>query len=124
MAQRTSEVAKRAARDLRRRQTEAEAKLWAILRDRRFFGKKFLRQHPIIFYYQFRERFFVADFYCHESRLVIEIDGKIHDFQKDYDQLRDHIINDLGITVVRFKNEEIDDDIDIVLHELRQLLRI
>ena len=122
MAAAASEIVKLAARGLRRKQTGPEKKLWNILRDRRFLGRKFLRQHPIVFTYQFRKRFFIADFYCHEAKLSIEIDGKSHDSQKDYDALRTHMINSLGIQVVRFKNEEIENDIHKVLGELKRLV--
>ena len=117
------EIAKRLARDLRRRQTIAEGKLWTVLRNRQFLGKKFLRQHPIIFAYEARKRFFVADFFCHENKLVVEVDGKSHDYQKDYDELRTYIINGLGMRVVRFKNEDIENKMDQVLDELKGLLR-
>ena len=115
-------VAKHTARDLRRRQTNAEAKLWDVLRNRQFYGKKFLRQHPILFEYQSKKRFFIADFYCHEEKLVIEVDGKIHDYQKDYDNLRTYIVNALGIRVVRFRNEDVENNIEKVSNELRGLL--
>lgn len=118
-----SETAKQAARDLRSRQTDAEKKLWSVLGNRRFLGKKFLRQHPIVFEYQSQKRFFVADFYCHEDRLAVEIDGKGHDYQKDYSELRTQVINRLGIRVVGFKNEEVDGDIENVLRELRKLTK-
>ncbi len=116
------EIAKQLARDLRRRETRAEKKLWNILCNRQFLGKKFLRQHPIIFDYESRKRFFIADSCCHENKLVIEIDGKSHDYQKDYDELRTYIINGLGFGMVRFRNEEIENDIGRALDELRRLL--
>jgi leucyl-tRNA synthetase len=65
-----------------------------------------LRQHPIVYGgNKDREDFFVADFYCHEKKLVIELDGGIHNEQKLYDENRDEIINELGIHVLRMKNE-------------------
>ena len=81
-------------RELRKNQTDAEAVLWKHLRNRKLDGYKFLRQHPII-HQQFNNEFplfFVADFYCAEQKLVVELDGKIHDFQKDYDENRDYTI--------------------------------
>jgi len=69
-----------------------------------------------------KKTFFIADFYCHESRLVVEIDGKSHDQKKEYDELRTYIINDLGIEVVRFRNEEIEKDMEKVLETLKQIL--
>ena len=95
------------ARELRRRSTPAERLLWEELRNRKLNGAKFLRQHPLI-YEEDRGRlhFFIADFYCSQHKLVIELDGKIHDYQKDYDRERDIIISKMGLTVVRYKNTE------------------
>lgn len=117
------EIAKQVARDLRKKQANAESRLWSVLRNRQFLGKKFLRQYPIIFKCQSVKKFFIADFYCHEEKLVIEIDGKSHDYQRDYDEMRTYIINELGIRVVRFKNEEIENDIEKVLGELKRLIK-
>jgi very-short-patch-repair endonuclease len=94
-------------RFLRRNQTSSEKILWQILRNRNFEGKKFVRQYPIKVSYQGKPRFFIADFYCHEKKLVIELDGKIHEKQKEYDAYRTFIINQLGIQVHRIKNEEL-----------------
>ena len=89
------------ARELRLRTTEAEQKLWSLLRNRQLKGKKFRRQHAIANY--------VADFYCNESRLVIELDGNFHTEAetKEYDKFRTNLLNELGITVLRFWNEEV-----------------
>ena len=109
---------KLAARDLRKNQTEAEDVLWRRLRNRKFLGKKFLRQHPIVFKIEGKERFFIADFYCREKRLVVEIDGKIHLKQKEYDQYRDLIVQNLGLKVIRVKNEIIQAELDKFLLEI------
>lgn len=87
-------------------------------------GKKFFRQHPIFFEYDDQKTFFVADFYCGEDRLVIEIDGKSHDYQQEYDEYRTHIINSLGIRVVRFKNKEIQEKMSEVLLKLSRLMSV
>ena len=116
------EVAKRLCRDLRKRSTLSEQLFWQAVRNRKVLGKKFLRQFPIFFEYMGKETFFIADFYCHENRLVVEIDGKSHDYQKEYDELRTYIINNLGIEVVRFPNKEIETDINRVLEKLRLAL--
>ena len=94
-------------RFLSRDQTSSENILWQILRNRNFKGNKFVRQHPIKVEYQGKVRFFIADFYCHEKKLVIELDGQIHEKQKEYDQYRTLMINQLGIQVYRIKNEEL-----------------
>ncbi|HKJ43591.1 MAG TPA: endonuclease domain-containing protein [Sunxiuqinia sp.] len=96
------------ARRLRKNMTPAENLLWANLRKRKFQGFRFLRQHSLV--YQVtnnRSYYFIADFYCAEMKLVIELDGKIHDFQKEEDRHRDEIIEGLGLHVLRIKNEEL-----------------
>ena len=100
------------ASDLRKRTTEAEQKLWPLLRNRQLLGKKFRRQHAIGKY--------VADFYCHECKLVIELDGSFHNTPeaKQYDQKRTMVLNEPGITVLRFWNKEIMEDIEKVLKKI------
>ena len=97
------------ARELRQRMTDAESLLWINLRNRKFHGLKFLRQHPIIYdIYSDKPLYFIADFYCAEKKLIIEVDGKIHDFQKEEDQHREEILKSLKLAVLRIKNEEVD----------------
>ncbi len=81
-------------------------------------GKKFLRQHPIVFKIDGKERFFIADFYCRERKLVLEIDGAIHIKQKEYDHFRDLIIQELGLRVIRVKNETIENELDKFLYDV------
>ncbi|MBK9108412.1 MAG: endonuclease domain-containing protein [Saprospiraceae bacterium] len=98
------------ARKLRRTLTHSERTLWNHLRNRKFRNLKFLRQHPIIYgSVNGRAQFFVADFYCDELKLVLELDGPIHETQKEYDEVRDQIIQELGLHVLRIKNEELSD---------------
>lgn len=101
------EVVKLTCRELRKRQTPQERLFWETVRNRQFNNYKFIRQHPIVFKYEGKERFFIADFYCADKKLVIELDGSVHDYQQEYDTLRDYIISILGIRVVRIKNSEI-----------------
>ncbi|MBP6870738.1 MAG: endonuclease domain-containing protein [Bacteroidales bacterium] len=96
-------------RELRRNQTESEAITWELVRNRKLDGKKFLRQHPIVYYFYKKPWYFVADFYCAEARLVIEIDGPIHKIQVDYDEQRDFILKQKGLRILRIKNEELKD---------------
>ncbi|MBI4739954.1 endonuclease domain-containing protein, partial [Candidatus Woesearchaeota archaeon] len=93
-----------AARELRRKQTPAEKKLWAALRDRRLTGLKFRRQHPF-------ERF-ILDIFCAEHQLEVEVDGGIHDDPKqaEYDAERMAYLQARNIRVLRFSNEEIESD--------------
>lgn len=95
-------------RELRQRQTPEEKVLWSFLRGRKLMGFKFLRQHPFV-YNSDRTglSFFIADFYCAEKSLIVELDGPIHDHQKDYDQNRDQILKELGLQVLRLKNHEL-----------------
>ena len=86
------------ARGLRKRATGSERLVWELLRDKRFQGFKFRRQHVI--------RGFVADFYCDELKLALEVDGRIHEFQKEHDALRQQVIESEGVTVLRFDNED------------------
>jgi very-short-patch-repair endonuclease len=98
------------AGELRNNQTPAEKKLWEHIRNRKLKKCKFLRQHPIP-YRSFNNKisYFIPDFYCVEKKLIIELDGKVHDFQKEYDDNREAILKDLDIRILRFKNEEIED---------------
>jgi very-short-patch-repair endonuclease len=97
-------------RELRRTSTDSEKQLWEQLRNRRLAGYKFLRQHPVIYNSDNKGlSYFVADFYCDEKKLMIELDGPIHDDTKEYDEFRDEKIKNLGLHVLRFKNEELSD---------------
>ncbi|WP_420575338.1 DUF559 domain-containing protein [Ekhidna sp.] len=95
------------ARSLRKNRTPAEKIFWANVRNRKFKGLKFNRQFII----EHEDRsYFIADFYCHEHKLIIEVDGGIHTQQIEYDKIREDILFDLGYKVLRFKNEEILND--------------
>ena len=104
------------AHDLRHSGTEAEKKLWQFLRNRQLKGRKFRRQHALDKY--------VLDFYCHECRLAIELDGGIHDLamNRQYDAARTNTLNDSGIKVIRFRNEEVMNEVEKVLKKIEELL--
>lgn len=89
-----------AAKRLRKEPTHAEEVLWNFLKQRPL-GYKFRRQHPISNY--------VVDFFCVSANVAIEIDGSIHDIEevKIRDKERQKILNEKGIKVIRFKNEEV-----------------
>ena len=108
------------ARKLRKHSTKSEKIFWEAVRGRKINNLKFNRQFPIYFEYEGKKRFFIADFYCYEKRLIVEIDGGIHEKQKDYDKLRTTIIEKLGIKVIRFMNDEIIKNIDDVIYKLRK----
>ncbi len=112
------------ARELRNNPTPSEKHLWKYLRKRQFNGYKFLRQKPFIYEVRNgRKYFFIADFYCAELRLVIELDGKIHDIHKEYDFQRDLVLKGLGLKVLRIRNEELR-DLDKVLERIREFIHI
>ena len=86
---------------MRQRPTPAEDFAWELFRDRRFLSLKFRRQHQIGHY--------IVDFYCHEKRLVVELDGPVHDFdeRRTMDKNRDAFLDSLGSTVVRIRNKRL-----------------
>ena len=102
------------ARRLRQEHTDAERKLWSIVRGRKLDGWKFRRQVPI-------DRYF-ADFACMEARLVIELDGGQHSEQAEYDEARTKVLEALGFRVLRFWNSQVltssDGVVQSILHEL------
>lgn len=95
------------ARDLRRQPTPAERLLWEQLRAHRLAGLHFRRQQVI--------HGFILDFYCHARRLVVEVDGAVHEGQAEYDAERDRILAASGLRVLRVTNDE-------VLHDLPRVL--
>ena len=109
-------------RALRRKSTRWESILWEELRNKKSNGAKFHRQHAIKFIIDGCKRFFIADFYCAEHKLIIEIDGKIHERQRDYDEMRTFIMNTMGIKVIRFKNEEVENNCESVVIKIKKAL--
>ena len=95
-------------RENRKNMTESEQLVWELVRNRRLDGKKFLRQHKVIYENSTNSiQFFIVDFYCAEQKLVVEIDGKIHQAQIEYDNWRTSVLNELGLRVLRIKNENV-----------------
>ena len=100
-----------AARRLRLNLTTAEQKLWKALQKRQLNGLKFRCQHAI--------GSFIVDFYCPQCRLVIELDGDIHDQQVEYDEARTEQLNQLGYRVIRFRNSDVMHHLDNVLQQIQ-----
>ncbi len=98
------------ARQMRREPTEAENALWQCLRNRSLLGFKFRRQHTI-------ERF-IVDFYCAEARLVIEVDGPIHQYTQEEDVIRQAYIESQGLHVLRFSNEDVINKTEAILKQI------
>jgi very-short-patch-repair endonuclease len=100
---------------LRKNMTAAETKLWKHLKGKRTLKLRFRAQHPI---YKF-----IADFYCHSLKLVIEVDGDINksNEQKEYDIGREAELDRWEIKVIRFKNEEIENGLEKVIQQIRNI---
>ncbi len=102
------------AREMRQQPTAAEDAVWQALRGGRLGGFKFRRQHPI-------ERF-IVDFYCREARLVVEADGPTHDIAGAEDTIRTAYLQANGLTILRFRNEDVLTHLEAVLATLEAQL--
>ena len=102
------------AKDFRKQPQPSEAVLWNVLRARQLRGFKFRRQQPI--------GSFVVDFYCDEAGLIVEVDGPIHEHQRDADRQRQELLESLGLRVLRIQADAIISDIDTVLARLDAVL--
>lgn len=103
------------AKRLRREMTPAEKVLWKHLKANRLNGLHFRRQQIIHGYF--------ADFLCHQHDLIVEVDGGIHELQKEYDKEREEYLRSLGFRIIRFKNEEIKEDLKGVLQRIVEACR-
>lgn len=104
------------AKSLRKEMTNGEKLFWQILRRNNVKGFYFRRQHPINRY--------IADFYCHKAKLVVELDGEVHNSidAKEHDENRDAVMMNFGITVLRFKNDDAVKNTDFVVKEIEKHL--
>ena len=107
---------------LRQRETPTEKMLWSLLRNRQLIKHKFLRQYPICVTAYGYNRYYIADFYCYKAKLIIEADGPVHLLKQDYDRNRDLILSSLGLTVLRFENNQILNDTQAVLNTITKAL--
>lgn len=100
------------AQSLRNNETQAEKILWEKLKNNQLKGNKFRRQHPI--------SLFIADFYCHQLKLIIEFDGEYHNTleQIKKDDERTQVLQDNGMKIIRFTNCEIENNVDKVITEI------
>ena len=97
--------------------------MWKQLRNRKLHGYKFLRQHPILVSRDNgKTSFYIADFYCSEKKLVVEIDGSVHALQIEYDKARDIIMNEMELTVLRITNDEVEKNVFEVLKRIKMYL--
>lgn len=105
------------AKVLRERMTEAEKLLWEHLKNKQIKGLRFRRQHPI--------SIFIADFYCHKVKLVIEVDGNVHNINenKEWDENRTAEIEKFGVTIIRFTNQQVFNYINEVVSEIEKVCK-
>ena len=105
------------ARVLRRSMTIAEIILWSRLRSKKIDGHKFRRQQPIFNY--------IVDFYCHELKLIIEVDGEIHSLEEviEYDKKRERILVINGYHIIRLSNLEIIEDTDSAITRIKSYIK-
>ena len=112
----TTREIERAARKLRKNLTPAEARLWSVLSNKQLEGSKFRCQHPV--------GNFILDFYCPAYRLVIEVDGKIHDRQMARDGDRTAKLEEYGYTVIRFSNDSVLNNLPEVVADIKQAVNL
>jgi len=103
------------AREFRKEPTKGEKILWSALRGKKLDGVKFRRQQPV--------GYFVVDFYTSEYRLVIEVDGLIHDQQIEADKSRQDVLEALGLTVLRMKTDIPEKNLSLALEQIRTKIR-
>ena len=100
-------------KSLRYRMTHAEVVLWLALKNRGVGGYKFRRQQGIGPY--------ILDFYCYELKLCVELDGSFHDYKSDYDAQRTKYLNNQGVRVMRFKNEQVINCLEGVIADILRI---
>jgi very-short-patch-repair endonuclease len=105
------------AENLRNRMTDSETKLWELLKNKVVTGYRFRRQHPFGYY--------ILDFYNHQLKLCIEVDGEYHETQeqKQQDIERDNFLKFNGISVIRFKNKEVEENLDNVIESINEFIK-
>jgi len=108
---------------LKHNQTPSEKILRERLKTKKLHWLKFHRQKPLFVYREknWIDRFFIADFYHHPSKWIIEIDGSVHSKKeiKSYDELREYLLKESGYRIIRFTNDMVESDIERVLQHIR-----
>lgn len=113
--QRVTKAKLQRAKELRREMTPAERILWQELRSNKL-GVHFRRQQII--------QGFIVDFYCHRAGLVVEVDGDIHDLQKEEDAMREKILSEMGLKIVRCRNDDVMKNLVAVVGRLMEMITI
>ncbi len=100
-------------KELRHKLTPAEAFLWRYLKNRQFGGRRFTKQHSI--------GNFIVDFYCPSEKLIIELDGEVHNnpIAQEKDERRTTFLNGIGYKILRFENKMVFENLDSVLMEIK-----
>jgi len=108
---------KELARTLRNNSTKAEIKLWNYLRGKQLMGYDFHRQKPIDNY--------ISDFFCNTLMLAIELDGYTHSFEEVFekDEKKEQRLNEIGITVLRYRDEDVMNNVEGVLEDLNKCIK-
>lgn len=104
------------AKEMRRKPTKAENKLWQRLRRHNLQGYKFRHQHSI--------KRFIVDFCCPEIKLVIEVDGPIHQYQVEEDKIRQEFLESKPYKVIRFSNDIVMYNLDFVIEKIKEYLPV
>ena len=101
-------------KELRNNPTKAESFLWRALKKSQLEGRKFRRQQSIENY--------IVDFYCPKEKLIVELDGKVHEnaINNNYDFKRTERLEELGLKVIRFSNEEVFENLSLVLEAIKE----
>ena len=107
-----SQPVQQRAKELRQTMTPAETILWQQLRNLQLDGLKFRRQQPL--------GPFIADFYCAEHRLIVEVDGSVHDHQQERDAARTAYFEQQGYRLIRFRNEAVEKELNAVLAAIQE----
>jgi len=103
------------AKALRKQMTLTESILWNRLNNKKVLKVRFRRQHQI--------NNFIADFYCHAVRLVVEVDGEIHNSRVENDEGRTAEMERFGIKVIRFRNDEVENNIEDVIQKIEEIVK-
>jgi very-short-patch-repair endonuclease len=120
------EIIKEIARKLRKNMTKSEKVLWENIRRWNLLWKQFQKQKPIYVYTEnsWLARYIISDFYCAEQKLIIELDWNIHDLEEVYllDKFKENLLINKWYKVIRFRNEEVFENLDLVLERIKKEL--
>jgi len=119
------DIIKETARNLRQNMTEVEKRLWKKIRAKKVLWKKFWRQSPLYVYTEnsWLDRYVIPDFVCFEEKLIIELDWNVHNVSEVYllDRYKEKLLQNLWFRIIRFKNENILNELDLVLEKISTL---